>query len=214
MSGQIESPVDVVSNYDDVWIYEPRQFRILDIELWNRGVPRAPLIYGFLGTLLLLLLSVLPVIGAPLGVLPIQPRVLVCAGLAGLFSWWAWKLPPGGVVPHRAAAGVWRGLQAPKRLYGWVPAGRTAQQWRPAPLPMEPDGRERHVPALRYTGPGRVVRYRGAEQQLHEQGLGARLAGRRTPARTVSFGPKWRSEPEILTLAAGETFEFREGDDA
>lgn len=210
MSGQAPAEQMIV-NYDDVWAYEPQQFRIGDVELWNRGIPRAALGYGFALLAFLLFVGQLPVVGAPLQMLgrfQLPASVLLSVGI----SWWAWKLPPGGVVPHKAASAVLRGTLAPRRLHGWVPVGAQPRDWVPDDLPIEPDGREQRCPDLQFTGPGLVVVGRPSQELVHHARWFHRLpgAGRGRTARTYVLGAAGGATGRALEIPAGITVRFRE----
>jgi len=193
----------LVVNVDALWGGEPRWYRVGDVSLGDRGIPQAVVFYALAGMLVAWVASAVP--GLSMGWMPGGLAVVVAFTAAGFVR-------PGGLRAHVFIPIALGHALAAKHLHGWSTCRSPLGEWRPEELPLEPDGSQAHFRALRFTGPGLVVRHRPAQRLRVAPSVRQRLAGR-PPAQALveHAGRAPLAEPRELWVPEGSVLIVREG---
>lgn len=163
-----------VRSYRAVFEIERRIYRLDRLRLNPGGVPVRGVVYFLALALAAGVLSVLPLAGAPLGVVPWYVRELVLPGAAAaLFT----VLRVDGRPCHLAVLALLRDAGAPRRCGGAGNVLPSRDCWRPEPLLVLPDGSDARLRRLRYCGPGAIVVGAAHRREEWRTGWRGRLSG-------------------------------------
>ncbi len=193
----------VIRSYRRVFDIERRLYRIDRLRLNPGGIPVRGVVYFVVILLGALALSRAPLLGALVRTLPWYLRVLALPGLtAALLS----VIRIEGRPFHLGGRALWRHWLGSRWRAGLRPAPRPGGRWHPPELLVLPDGSDRRMRRLRYTGPGAVLVAVEHEREgpATERGLVGIGRGGRRPAVVVRALPGGRSlgRSRIIALAA------------
>jgi hypothetical protein len=143
-----------IRSYRRVFELERRLYRIDRLRLNPGGVPVRGIVYFLALLSAVLVAGSLPLVGAFARAIPWYMRDLaVPAASATLLS----VIRVEGRPFHLAGAALVRYRLGPRRLAGLRPSVPTGERWWPSDIVLLPDGGERRLRRLRYTGPGAVL---------------------------------------------------------
>jgi hypothetical protein len=184
-----------IRSYRAVFDLERRIYRVDQLRLNPGGIPVRGVVY-FLAILLASLIAAgLPVLGDVIGALPWYLRDLALpVASATVLS----VIRIEGRPFHQAAYALLRYTAGPRRLSGTGSCGAPGDRWHPEEILILPDGSDRRMRRLRYTGPGAVL-ITTAHERIESSGPfgGARLALRELPAERAP------AQAQVIALARG-----------
>jgi hypothetical protein len=143
-----------IRSYRAVFDLERRIYRVDRLRLNPGGIPLRGVIYFLAILLATLLASGLPLVGRAIGALPWYLRDLALpVASATVLS----VIRIEGRPFHLAAYALLRYGAGARRFAGMRSCGSPGTCWRPEEIVMLPDGSEKNMRRLRYTGPGAVL---------------------------------------------------------
>jgi len=146
--------VTEIRSYRRVFDLERRVYTIDRMRLNPAGVPVRGVVYLLLAAASSFLLARVPLLGAPLEVLPWFVRDLAApAALAAALT----VIRIDGRAFHHVARSSIRYLTRPSRLVAVAKRSSSGRRWLPEDLLFLPDGSDSRVARLRYHGPGAVL---------------------------------------------------------
>lgn len=187
-----------VRSYRTVFDLERRLYRIDRLRLNPGGVPVRGIVYGLVLTIVVAVVTALPLLGWPLRALPWPARqLLLPAVLAGALT----VVRVDGRPCHVALHSLIELAVGPRRVDAWGRVRRSAERWRPPALVVIPDGSESGLRRACFRGPGAVV-----------VGVAHELRRRRGRRVTLSATPH-RGNPvrKVVVLADKSRLDIRPG---
>jgi hypothetical protein len=179
-----------VRSYRTVFDLERRLYRIDRVRLNPGGVPVRGLVYGVVLTVVVAVLTALPLVGWPLRALPWPARhLLLPTVLAATLS----VVRVDGRPCHVALRSLIELAVGPRRVDGWERVPRSTERWRPPDLVVIPDGSAGGLRRACFRGPGAVV-VSVAHELRRRHGRRVTLHPREQPERTAR---------KVVVLAAG-----------
>ena len=172
-----------IRSYRAVFDLERRTYRVDQLRLNPGGIPVRGVVYFLAILLAMLIAGGLPLVGTAIGALPWYLRDLALpVASATVLS----VIRIEGRPFHQAAYALLRYRAQPRRLSGVRPCGGAGECWRPEEILLLPDGSDRAMRRLRYTGPGAVL-VTTAHERIERSGPfgGARLTLRELPQEDV-----------------------------
>ena len=172
-----------IRSYRAVFDLERRIYRVDQLRLNPGGIPVRGVVYFLAILLAMLIAGGLPLVGTAIGALPWYLRDLALpVASATVLS----VIRIEGRPFHQAAYALLRYRAQPRRLSGVRPCGGAGECWRPEEILLLPDGSDRAMRRLRYTGPGAVL-VTTAHERIERSGPfgGARLTLRELPQEDV-----------------------------
>lgn len=143
-----------IRSYRRVFDLERRIYRIDRLRLNPTGVPVRGVLYLLLAVAATALLSQLPLLGAPIRLLPWYLRF---AGLPGGIAALLAMIRIDGRAFHLAASAVAARALQPRWTTGFRTCDRPGRRWTPHDLLVIPDGSQGRPRRMRCSGPGIVV---------------------------------------------------------
>ncbi|HXB15259.1 MAG TPA: hypothetical protein VNV44_05900 [Solirubrobacteraceae bacterium] len=189
-----------IRSYRRVFDLERRVYTIDRMRLNPAGVPVRGIVYLLVGAASFFLLARMPLLGAPLRVLPWFVRdVGAPAALAAALT----VIRIDGRAFHHMARSSIGYLTRPSRLVALGKRSSSGQRWLPEDLLFLPDGSDSRVARVRYEGPGAVlvlIAHRPPSPEARRVGRGRSARRLRLtahdPARALTKG-------RVLKLGAG-----------
>jgi hypothetical protein len=199
-----------VRSYRRVFDLERRIYSVDRVRLNPGGVPVRGVLYFLTLLAAGLMASGLPLIGSLSGVLPWFVRDLALPGAgAAVLS----VIRIEGRVFHLAAQSLVRYWTAPRRLVGVRRCESVGDVWRPDEILLLPDGSDRHMRGLRYTGPGAVLvsvehERHGRARELGSSGI-ARAGLRPVLSLRQKPGAQVLAHGQVISLGVGARLRVR-----
>jgi hypothetical protein len=198
-ASETSDPREFVQNFEPVWDFEPRVFSLGDVPTPPKGIRQTTVAYVVVAVIAL-------VIGRS-----------IFAWAFALLPWWLWGalviagtavlavIEVQGLRAHKIIPILARYVASGKHLQAWESCAPDGARWRMGELPLIPDGSEPEFSAMRYTGPGLILRTREA-QRTSRSGRHRRRGVDLTLTELV--GPPL-AEPKITRVPAGRTVAIR-----
>jgi len=193
-----------IRSYRRVFDLERRIYRVDRLRLNPGGVPVRGVVYFIAILSATLVVGRVPLLAVIARALPWYVRDLALPAVsAALLA----AVRVEGRPFHLAAQALVRYRAGPRRLAGLRRCAAPGMRWAPEGIVMLPDGSDRRLRRLCYTGPGAVlVAVEHERAGLTNRGSSARFARRaRRPALTLRGLPQGRvlSRGQVIALAAG-----------
>lgn len=185
-----------IRSYRAVFDLERRIYRVDQLRLNPGGIPVRGVVYFLAILVTMLIAGGLPLVGEAIGALPWYLRDLALpVASATVLS----VIRIEGRPFHLAAHALLRYRAGPRLLAGVRPCGASGERWCPEEILLLPDGSDREMRRLRYTGPGAVL-LTTAHERI-ERGGGPR--GRRSLIVRELPGGGVLPDGRVIALAAG-----------
>jgi len=172
-----------IRSYRRVFDLERRIYSVDRFRLNPGGIPVRGVVYFLVAVAAALALGAMPLLGAPVQLLPWYFRDLLAPGaVATLLS----LIRLDGRTFHLAASGLLGMLAGPRRISGLARASAIGARWIPPELILLPDGSDGRLRRFRYRGPGAAL---------------VRLEHRRS--ERLERRPLWLAAPRVTVCVTG-----------
>jgi hypothetical protein len=198
--------VTEIRSYRTVFDLERRIYRVDRLRLNPAGVPLRGVVYFLAILTTFAVLARLPLLGAPVRLLPWYMREVVTPGAAAALLT---LIKIEGRPAHLAILALLRYAAGPRELVGFRPRVSPERRFRPHELIFLADGSDPRLRRLRYIGPGEVRVHCAHVRSTH--GLGP--LGRWVRRPSVTLAPLPGKRPPVrgqaIALSPGACLEVR-----